>query len=128
MWGNNKLKPVEDSTEKMKGVYIMKKKFADIINEGKAAGKSIEAINAELKAAGANFHLTPDGSVAGWTEDEMREGFIHAETEPADVRHLHDYMRYDVTKAGQTARMETPEGTYDITWDAGGHPEKAVRV
>jgi hypothetical protein len=24
--------------------------------------------------------------------------------------------------------VETPEGVYDITWDEGGHPEKAVRV
>lgn len=106
----------------------MKKKFAEIINEGCKSGTTIAAINAELKAAGANFHLNPDGSVAGWTEQEMKEGFIPAEKEPADVRHLHDYMRYDVTKAGQTVRVETPEGTYDITWDEGGHPEKAVRV
>lgn len=106
----------------------MEKKFAEIINEGKKQGAPVEAINAELKAAGANFHLNPDGGVAGWTEDEMREGFIPAEKEPADVKHLHDYMRYDVTKAGQTVRVETPEGTYDITWDEGGHPEKAVRV
>ena len=106
----------------------MKKKFADIINEGKATGKTIEAINAELKAAGANFHLNPDGSVAGWTEAEMAEGFNQAEKEPEDVKHLHDYMRYDVTKANQTVRVETPEGTYDITFDEGGHPEKAVRV
>ena len=106
----------------------MEKKFAEIINEGKATGKTVEAINKELKAAGANFHLTPDGCIAGWSDKEMAEGFIPAETEPADVKHLHDYMRYDVTKAGQTVRVETPEGTYDITWDEGGHPEKAVRV
>lgn len=112
----------------MKGVYIMEKKFAEIINEGCKSGKTIEAINKELKEAGANFHLNPDGGVANWTKDEMREGFIPAEKEPEDVKHLHDYMRYDVTKAGQTVRVETPEGTYDITWDEGGHPEKAVRV
>lgn len=106
----------------------MKKKFAEIINEGCKAGKTIEAINAELKAAGANFHLNSDGGVANWTEAEMAEGFNLAEKEPKDVRHLHDYMRYDVTKSGQTVRVETPEGTYDITWDEGGHPEKAVRV
>lgn len=106
----------------------MEKKFAEIINEGKAAGKSVEAINAELEAAGANFYLDPNGRVSGWTEQEMNEGFILAKEEPADVRHLHDYMRYDVTKAGQTVRVETPEGTYDITWDEDGHPEKAVRV
>lgn len=106
----------------------MEKKYAKIINEGKAAGKSVEAINAELEAAGANFYLNPDGGVAGWTEQEMKEGFILAKEEPADVRHLHDYMRYDVRNAGQTVRVETPEGTYDITWDEDGHPEKAVRV
>lgn len=106
----------------------MNKIYENIINEGKKNGKTIEAINVELKKAGANFHLNLDGGVAGWTEDEMREGFIPAETEPEDVRHLHDYMRYAVTKAGQTVRVETPEGTYDITWDEGGHPEKAVRV
>lgn len=112
----------------MKGVYIMEKKFAEIINEGRKSGKTIEAINKELKEAGANFHLNPDGSVAGWTEAEMAEGFIPAEKEHANMRHLHDYMRYDATKAGQTVRVETLEGTYDITWDEGGHPEKAVRV
>lgn len=63
----------------------MKKKFLDIINEGKATGKTIEAINAELKAAGANFHLTPDGGIAGWTEQEMKEGFIPAEDDGKDA-------------------------------------------
>lgn len=62
----------------------MKKKFADIINEGKAAGKSIEAVNAELKAAGANFHLTPDGYIAGWSDKEMAEGFVPAEDDRKD--------------------------------------------
>lgn len=106
----------------------MEKIYENIINEGKKNGKAVKTINAELKEAGANFHLNPDGGVSGWTKDEMREGFIPAEKEPEDVKHLHDYMRYDVTKAGQTVRVETPEGTYDITWDEGGHPEKAVRV
>ena len=68
----------------MKGVYIMEKKFAAIINEGKKSGKTIETINKELKEAGANFHLNPDGGVAGWTEDEMREGFIPAEDDGTD--------------------------------------------
>lgn len=106
----------------------MEKKFADIINEGKKNGNTIEAVNAELKAAGANFHLNPDGCIAGWSDKEMAEGFIPAEEEPADVRHLHDYMRYDATKCGLTVRVETSEGVYDITWDEDGHPKKAVRV
>lgn len=106
----------------------MEKKFADIINEGKKQGAPVEAINAELKAAGANFHLNPDGGVAGWTEDEMREGFVPTEKEPEDVKHLHDVMRYDTEKAGETLRIQCAEGVYDVTWDVYGHPEKAVRV
>ena len=106
----------------------MEKIYENIINEGKKNGKAVETINAELKAAGANFHLNPDGGVAGWTENEMREGFIPAKEEPADVRHLHDVMRYDTEKAGETLRVQCAEGVYDVTWDVYGHPEKAVRV
>ena len=106
----------------------MDMKFADIIKEGCKAGKTVEQINAELKAAGANFHLDPDGKVAGWTDQEMAEGFIPAEKEPEDVKHLHDYMRYNPEMAGKTIRVQVPEGTYDVTWDVYGHPEKAVRV
>ena len=46
----------------------MEKMFEKIISEGKKSGKSVEEINTELKAAGANFHLSPDGGVAGWTD------------------------------------------------------------
>lgn len=62
----------------------MDKKYAEIINEGKKQGAPVEAINAELKAAGANFHLNPDGGVAGWTEQEMKEGFISGEDDEKD--------------------------------------------
>lgn len=106
----------------------MEKIYENIINEGKKNGKTIEAINVELKEAGANFHLNPDGGVANWTEQEMKEGFVPAEAEPADVRHLHDVMRYDTEKAGETLRIQCAEGVYDVTWDVYGHPEKAVRV
>lgn len=122
------MKTVEESTEKFERGHIMNKIYENIINEGKKSGKAVETINAELKAAGANFHLNPDGGVANWTEAEMAEGFIPAETEPADVRHLHDYMRYDTEKAGETLRIQCAEGVYDVTWDVYGHPEKAVRV
>ena len=105
----------------------MEKKYADIINEGKKNGESIEVINAKLKEAGANFHLNPDGGVAGWTEQEMAEGFLPGE--PAeDVKHLHDVMRYNPANAGKTIRVSVPEGQYDVTWDEDGHPVKAVRV
>ena len=106
----------------------MKKKFAEIINEGKKNGKSIEEINDALEAAGANFFIDPNVRTAGWTEDEMREGFVPAEAEPEDVKHLHDYMRRDPAKANTEEEIWVPEGHYRITFDEGGHPEKAVRV
>ena len=106
----------------------MNKIYENIINEGKATGKTIEAINAELKEAGANFHLNPDGGVAGWTEQEMKEGFIPNEGETADVRHLHDYMRYNPAKANTEEEVWTPEGHYRITFDEDGHATKAVRI
>ena len=105
----------------------MEKIYENIINEGKKQGAPVEAVNAELKAVGANFHLNPDGGVANWTEDEMREGFLPGD--PAQpVKHLHDVMRYDTEKAGETLRIQCAEGVYDVTWDIYGHPEKAVRV
>ncbi len=106
----------------------MNKIYENIINEGKKNGKPVETINAELKEAGANFHLNPDGGVAGWTEQEMNEGFIPAETEPEDVKHLHDYMRYNPAKANTEEEVWVPEGHYRITFDEGGHPTKAVRI
>lgn len=122
------MKTVGESTEKFERGHIMNKIYENIINEGKKNGKAVETINAELKEAGANFHLNPDGGVANWTEAEMAEGFIPAEKEPEDVRHLHDVMRYDTEKAGETLRIQCAEGVYDVTWDVYGHPEKAVRV
>lgn len=59
----------------------MEKKFEQIINEGKRTGKTTTEINAELKAAGANFHLDFEGAVSGWSEKEMKEGFIPAKEE-----------------------------------------------
>lgn len=104
----------------------MNKIYENIINEGKKNGKTVETINAELKEAGANFHLNPDGSVAGWTDQEMAEGFRPGA--PAeDVKHLHDYMRYMPEMAGKTIHIQVPEGIYDVTWDEGGRPVKAVR-
>ena len=35
----------------------MDKKYEEIINQGKKDGKKLSEINAELKAAGATFHL-----------------------------------------------------------------------
>lgn len=106
----------------------MEKKFSDIIIEGTRNGKSYEEINAELKAAGANFHLDPDLKiVSGWTEEEMAEGF--REGEPAQpAKHLQDFLGRETAKAGQTIRALTAEGAYDVSYDADGYAVKAVLV
>ena len=110
----------------------MEKIYENIINEGKKNGKKLSEINAELKAAGATFHLdytmTPGGPQTGWSEQEMKEGFIPAEKEPEDVKHLHDYMRRDPAKANTEEEVWTPEGHYRITFDEDGHATKAVRI
>lgn len=75
----------------------MEKKYVDIINEGKKQGAPIEAVNAELKAAGANFHLNVDGYVEGWTEAEMAEGFVPAEDDRKNGR-------YEIASDGKPVR------------------------
>lgn len=105
----------------------MDKKFANIINEGIKNGKSYEEINAELAAAGATFHLDPDGRVVGWSEQEMAEGFNPGE--PAQpVKQLQDFLRRDEGKAGLTVRVRTAQGMYDVFYDADGYVAKAVLV
>lgn len=114
----------------------MDKIFENIIRQGWAIGKSYEEINAELKAAGADFHLSDLGDPGdpgeagwtGWTEQEMKEGFIPAEKEPEDVKYLHDYMKFSKEKAGTEAVVSVPSGKYRITWDEDGHPVKAIRL
>lgn len=78
----------------------MEKKYVDIINEGKKQGAPIEAVNAELKAAGANFHLNVDGYVEGWTEAKMAEGFIPAEDDGKDAL-------YKIASDGKPVRLST---------------------
>ena len=105
----------------------MEKIYENIINEGKATGKTIEAINAELKAAGANFHLNPDGGVANWTEDEMRKGFIPAEKEPEVLPPMLDTRRRE-DLAGTVQTQRIVGATYEVTYDEDGYFIKASRV
>lgn len=98
-------------------------KFEDIIK----SGKPIEVINKELKEAGANFHLNPNGIKSGWTEQEMAEGFNKPEKEQEDVKHLYDYMKYDPNLAGFSKVVTVVEGVYEIFWNENGNPEKAIR-
>ncbi len=105
----------------------MEKKYAEIITEGKKQGAPVEAINAELKAAGANFHLNPDGGTAGWTEAEMAEGFIPAEEEPKDAQRTVD-MRRREDLAGTKQIQWIPGGKFEVTYDEDGYAKSAVRV
>ena len=105
----------------------MEKKFAEIINEGCKSGKTIEAINAELKEAGANFHLNPDGVTEGWTEAEMAEGFIPAEEKPKDAQRTVD-MRRREDLAGTKQIQCIPGGKFEVEYDELGYAVKAVRV
>lgn len=103
-------------------------KFAEIINEGLKNGKTYVEINAELKEAGANFHLDPDGKKSGWTEEEMTEGFRAPEEPAQDVLHLNDCFGRHIANAGKVVRTQTAEGLYDITYNEAGYAMKAVKV
>lgn len=105
----------------------MEKKYADIINNGKKTGKTIAEINLELKAAGADFHLDEEGTPS-WSEQEMAEGFIPAEKEPEDAKHLRDIMKCDPAKAGLKLTVSVAEGRYQISWNENGTPVKAVKL
>ena len=105
----------------------MNKKYADIINDGKKTGKTITEINAELAAAGADFHLAEEGA-SSWSEQEMAEGFIPAEKEPEDAKHLRDIMKRDPAKAGLKLTVSVAEGRYQISWNENGTPIKAVKL
>lgn len=105
----------------------MNKIYENIINEGKKQGAPVEAINAELKEAGANFHLNPDGGVAGWTEDEMRDGFIPAEKDPEALPQTLDTRRREHL-AGTVQIQRIVGATYEVTYDEDGYFIKASRV
>ena len=105
----------------------MEKKYVDIINEGKKQGAPVEAINADLKAAGANFHLNPDGGIDGWTDAEMAEGFIPAEEKPKDAQRTVD-MRRRPELAGTKQIQWIPGGKFEVTYDEDGYAKSAVRV
>ena len=105
----------------------MKKKFEQIIRAGKAAGKTVEEINGELKAAGAGFHLDVDGRVSGWTETEVADGFIPAAEDPEDAQRTVD-MRRREDLAGTKQIQWIPGGKFEVEYDELGYAKSAVRV
>ena len=104
----------------------MEKIYENIINEGKRSGKTIEEINAELKEAGANFHLNPDGGIAGWSDKEMEEGFMPGEPAKDAQRTVDMRRREDL--AGTKQIQCIPGGKFEVEYDELGYAVKAVRV
>lgn len=104
----------------------MEKIYENIINEGKKNGKTIEAINVELKEAGANFHLNPDGGVAGWSDKEMAEGFLPGEPAKDAQRTVDMRRREDL--AGTKQIQCIPGGKFEVEYDELGYAKSAVRV
>lgn len=105
----------------------MEKKFEQIINEGKRTGKKVTEINAELKAAGANFHLDFEGAVSGWSEKEMEEGFIPAKEEPKNTGGTLNLSR-DVKLANKTQIQELAGSKVAITYDKNGYAKTIAPV
>lgn len=100
--------------------------MTEIIRQGLANGDSYAVINKRLADAGFNLKLVPRENT-GWTEQEMKEGFIPANSATPDAGHLADLMKPDVAMAGQEKTMWCKEGQYKITWDENGYAIKAVR-
>jgi hypothetical protein len=105
----------------------MEKKYEEIINNGKKSGKSVVEVNKELKEAGANFHINPDHTESGWTEDEMEEGFIPPDKEPESLPQMLDtHRREDLAGTVQVQRIVG--ATYRVTYDEDGYFLKASRI
>ena len=101
-------------------------KATEIIQQGLAHGESYELINQRLKQAGFDFHLEKSRP-EGWTE-EMKSGFIPADSETPDALHLADLMKRDAQNANKEIQVSCAEGIYKITYDADGYTVKEVRI
>lgn len=100
---------------------------SEIIKQGLTHGESYELINERLKQAGFNFHIEKNRQ-EGWTEEEMKSGFIPADSETPDALHITDLMKRDAQNANKEIQVSCAEGIYKITFDADGYTVKAVRI
>ena len=96
-----------------------------IITEGLARGDSYEVVNKALADAGFNLKLVPRENT-GWTEQEMKEGFMKGE-EAVVYPPLADLMKRNIAKAGIEEDVWCKEGKYRITYNEDGYATKAVR-
>lgn len=104
-------------------------KFAEIIRQYSEGAITLEQANAELKNAGAKFHL------ADLTEEEREakrqreneEGFIYTGEKAERLPERPDMSRR-IDLAGQTVRQLTKAGTYEVSYDEDGYAKMAKRV
>lgn len=105
------------------------KKFSEIIIEGQKANKTLDEINAELKAAGATFHLESmdEATAKAKALKEQEEGFKPGK-EPLMVDGVLAVMASDGKPikmegngtATKTPSMERDMSRADTTIEAGG--------
>lgn len=101
--------------------------ITEIIKTGMDNGESYEVINKRLADAGFNLKMVARENT-GWTEEEMKSGFIPADSETPDALHLADLMKRDVLNANKEMKVSCAEGIYKIAYDAEGYAVKAVRI
>lgn len=102
-------------------------KATEIIQQGLAHGESYDLINERLKQAGFDFHLEKNRP-EGWTEEEMKSGFIPADSETPDALHLAYLMKRNALNANQEIQVSCAEGIYKIIYNEDGYVVKAVRI
>jgi len=84
--------------------------------------------NQKLKAAGANFYVDSAKATDGWTEEEMKAGFL-----PADPNEKKEVLRFDNMPqrkdlAGMTVIQTIMGLHYYVTYNEKGRAEKFVKV
>lgn len=86
---------------------------------------SLEAANKALDEMGAGYHLEPSKATDGWTEAEMKEGFLPGEKKEDLPDMIDGKRRKDL--AGQTVIQRIKGATYAVSYDEDGYFVKAVR-
>ena len=122
------------------------KKFSEIIIEGQKANKTLDEINAELKAAGATFHLESmdEATAKAKALKEQEEGFKPGK-EPLMVDGVLAIMASDgkpIKMEGKGTATKTPSmerdmsragttieaGGFRLTYDENGYCKTKTRI
>lgn len=122
------------------------KKFSEIIIEGQKANKTLDEINAELKAAGATFHLESmdEATAKAKALKEQEEGFKPGK-EPLMVDGVLAVMASDgkpIKMEGNGTATKTPSmerdmsragttieaGGFRLTYDENGYCKTKTRI